>query len=193
MGEKKDKDVEKDIRNDLVVRISSDPVLQKRYLKLKEPQFVIPDGVEDAFKQYSSLRALGKSFLISKITSADDYQTHVNLISKVQNLLDNVHELNTQLYFIQHRWIEILNAASRIITINYFGELDALRDGVRKTVMQVALGPVQDGVDRLQYLIERGEATYKHLTGKVLNVKEGASITKEYLSMLKYGLTPREL
>jgi hypothetical protein len=90
------------------------------------------------------------------------------------------------LYGLQHRYKEIYNKALKVITLNYFNELNELKDGVRKTVISVALQPIQEGLDRLEYLIDLGESAYKHLTATNWNVKEGTEIIRDYLSLLKF-------
>ena len=178
----------------LAVKISSDPAMQKKiFSRLKEPQFTIPNNCEEFLNKINDIKSTEKGTLISKVTSPDDYQTQIHLMSRVQHLLDQVQELSTRLYFIQQHWNDLLKAAKRIITLTYFDELNALKDGVRKQILEVALQPVQDGVDRLQCFIERAESSYSHLNGKIWNIKKGAEITKEFLTLLKYGNTPREL
>jgi len=178
----------------LAVKIASDPALQKKiFSRLKEPQFGIPDGCEDLIKGLGTIKSPDKSVLISKATSPTDYQTQLEVLSKVQHLMDRTHDITTQLYFIQQHWNDLLKTASRLITLTYFDELNNLKDGVRKSVLAAVLQPIQDGVDRLQLLIERSEGTYKHLNGTVWNIKEGVEITKEFLTLLKYGNAPREL
>jgi len=178
--------------DNIALKISSDPTLIKNfYNKIKEPQYNIPDNCEDLIKQYSTLRAVQKGLLVSKVTNPDDYQTQIKFISVVQNNLDQIHELTLDLYNVHYKWIELFNGANRYITLTYFVELNELKDGVRKAVLAAALFPVQEGVNRLQHLIERGESTYKHLMSINWNLKEGVEIIKEYLGLLKYGSTSR--
>jgi len=180
--------------DNLAVRIASDPILNKNiFSRLSEPQFQIPNEYEESLKNIFNMKGASKGVLVSKVTSPEDYQTQLKLISMVQHLLDRVHDINTNLYSIQHKWNEMLKAANRIITLTYFDELNELKDGVRKTVLAVALQPVQDGVDKTTYLVERGESTYRHLNATNWNLKEGTAIVKEYLTLLKYGAGVKEL
>jgi hypothetical protein len=178
------------MENNLVVRISSDPTLVKNvFSKLKEPQYAIPENFEELLKELGGIKSSEKGILVSKVTSPNDYQMQMKLLSSVQHYLDRVHDITTDLYAVQNRWKMLLNSATRVILLTYFDDLNALKDGVRKTVMSVALYPIQEGVDRLQTLIDRGESTYKHLMTTNWNIKEGVSIIKEYLGLLKYGTT----
>ena len=106
-------------------------------------------------------------------------------------MLDHIHNLNTDLYIIQARYKELLNGATRIIMLTYFDELNLLKDGMRKIVMGVALEPIQQGIDRLQALIDVGEAVHKHLTATNFNIKEATSIIENFMSLYKYGSSVR--
>lgn len=183
---------EKETKNkpdiNLAVRVASDPTLiTKIFPRLKDPQYQIPDTYEEEIKNLRGIHSTEKGVLISKVTTPEDYQFQLKLLSAVQNCLDKVHEINTNLYIIQSRYKDLLNAATRVITLNYFDELNELKDGVRKTVIMVALQPIQEGYDRLEGLIAVGEAAYKHLTATNFNIKEGVDIIKEYLSLLRFG------
>lgn len=174
--------------DNLAVRVASDPTLIKKiFTRLKDPQYQIPDGLEDEIKKLRGIHSTEKGVLVSKVTTPDDYQTQLKMISLVQHCLDRVHDINTSLYGIQYKYKELHNAALKVITLNYFDELNDLKDGVRKTVVAIALQPIQEGIDRLQHLIDAGETTYKHLTATNWNLKAGTEIIREYLSLLKYG------
>ena len=176
------------MQNNLVVRISSDPVLVKNILsKLKDPQYNIPNEYEEMIKGFGGISSTEKGVLVSKVTTPEDYQVQIKLLSAVQHYMDRVHDLTTDLYAIQNRWVKLHGDANRIILLTYFDDLNALKEGVRKSVMTVALQPIQEGIDRLQHLIDRGESTYKHLMSTNWNIKEGVGIIKEYISLLKYG------
>lgn len=176
--------------SNLVMRISADTTLNKNvYSRLKEPGFNLPMDYEDELKSLGRISSSEKGVLVSKVTTPEDYQTQIQLLSGIQHNLDRVHDITTNLYALHNRWMDLHGQATRIILMTYFEELNQLKEGVRKTVMGVALQPVQMGVDRLQSLIDRGESTYKHLMGTNWNVKEGVGIIKEYLSLLKYGTT----
>lgn len=180
--------------NNLVVRISSDPVLVKNVLsRLKDPQYAIPTNSEELIKQFGGISSTEKGVLVSKVTTPEDYQVQIKLLSAIQHYMDRVHDITTDLYTIQNRWVKLHGDANRIILLTYFDDLNALKDGVRKSVMAVALQPIQEGIDRLQHLIDRGESTYKHLMSTNWNVKEGVGIIKEYLSLLKYGSTAPDI
>jgi hypothetical protein len=177
--------------DNLAVRVASDPTLIKNiYSRLRDPYYAIP-SYEEEIQKMRGIRSTEKGVLVSKVTTPEDYQSQLALISAVQNCLDRIHELNTYLYVIQSRYKELLSQANRVITLNYFDELNELKDGVRKTVISVALQPVQDGIDRLQHLIDLGEGTYKHLTATNWNLKEGTEIITQYLSLYKFGATAR--
>ena len=179
------------IEKNFAVRVASDPTLMKYYARLKDPHYRIPVEYEDEIKKLRGVNSTEKGILVSKVTTPDDYQTQLAILSAIQHCLDRIHELNTDLYVIQARWKELLNAATRVITLTYFDELNALKDGVRKTVVAVALQPVQDGFDKLQSLIDMGESTHKHLTATNFNVKEGTEIITQYLSMFRFGSSVR--
>jgi len=177
--------------DNLAVRIASDPDLMKNvYSKLRDPYYTIPN-YEEEIKKMRGIRSADKGVLVSKVTTPEDYQSQLALISVVQNCLDHIHELNTNLYIIQSRYKELLGAANRIITLKYFDELNELKDGVRKTVMAVSLQPAQEGIDRLQHLINLGENTYKHLTATNWNLKEATEIITQYLTMYRFGTSSR--
>ena len=171
----------------LAVRVSSDPNLIKIFSRLREPQFRITTEYEDEIKTLRGIKSTDKGVLVSKVTTPDDYQKQLALLSSVQHCLDRIHEINTDLYIIQAKWKELLNSATRIIMLAYYVDLNELKEGVRKILMTVALQPIQEGIDRIQTLIELGETTQKHLTATNFNIKEGTEIIKEYLSLLKYG------
>lgn len=177
-------------KDNLAVRVASDPALMRLYSKLKESHYSVPD-YEDEIKKLRGIRATEKGVLVSKVTSVEDYQTQLKLLSILQHLLDRIHEINTDLYIIQSRYKEMHAAATKAVILTYFDELNELKDGVRKTVVQVALQPVQMGMDRLQHLIYLGESTQKHLMSSNWNVKEGSNIIKEYLSLFKFGSSVR--
>jgi len=174
--------------NNLVVRITSDTTLiQNIFSKLKEPQYQIPKEYAALIKQFGGISSSEKGVLISKVTTPEDYQMQMKLLSGVQHYMDRIHDITTDLYVLHSRWMELHNQASRVILMTYFDEINLLKEGVRKSVMAVALQPVQGGLDKIQSLIDRGESTYKHLSATNWNVKEGVGIIKEYLSLLKYG------
>lgn len=176
----------------LAVRISSDPnLIQKIFPKLKDPKFSIPSEYEEELRSFSGIKSTEKGILISKVTTPNDYQTQLSLLSYVQHCLDRCHEINTDLYIIQARFTELLVIATRIITLNYFSDLNELKESMRKLVMAVALQPIQEGIDKLQVLIGIGESTHKHLTATNFNIKEGTEIITEYLALLKYPNTVR--
>jgi hypothetical protein len=173
--------------DNLAVRVSSDPILLKTiFTRLKDPQYHIDDKIEAEITALNGIKSTDKGVLVSKVTTPDDYQTQLTIIAAVQHCLDRVHDINTMLYGLQHRYKEIYNKALKVITLNYFNELNELKDGVRKTVISVALQPIQEGLDRLEYLIDLGESAYKHLTATNWNVKEGTEIIRDYLSLLKF-------
>lgn len=172
----------------LIVRISSDPKLLQHFVSLtKHPEYVIPAQYEDSLKAFGEIGAMDKGVLVSKVASPEDYQTQIKLLSAIQHCLDRCHEITTNIYRLHHKWSDLLNHASRYVNLTYFDELNELKDGVRKAVLAVALHPFQEGVDHLQYLIDRGETSYKHLMGKSWNIKEGDVVITEYLKLLKYG------
>lgn len=174
------------MESNLAVRIASNPNLLKIIGQLKNPKFNIPNYDKD-FKTLHSIKSADKGTLVSKVISPDDYQTQKLLIGMVQHCLDQTQEMNNELYAVQHSWKEIFNEASKYLHLTFFDELNELKDGVRKSILAAALHPIQEGLDKLQYLIDRGEATYKHLNGTNWNIKESTLIIKEYLSTLKYG------
>lgn len=189
MTEKEKEKTEKKTDN-LAIRMSSNPVLlTKVFVRLKEPQYQVPKEIEDEIKKLGDIRSTDKGVLVSKVTTPEDYQTQLKLLSGVQHLLDRMHEINTTLYGVQHRYKELYNNALRVLMLTYFDELNELKDGVRKTVISVALQPVQEGLDRISYLIDLGETTYKHLTAVNWNLKEGTEIIGNYLSLYKTGGT----
>jgi 3D (Asp-Asp-Asp) domain-containing protein len=175
----------------LAVRVASDPTLMKFYSRLKDPHYRIPSEYEDDIKKLRGVKSTEKGVLVSKVTTPEDYQTQLAVLSAIQHCLDRIHEINTDLYIVHARWKELLGAASRAITLAYFDELNELKDGVRKTVISVALQPVQDGLDKIQALIDMGELTHKHLTATNFNIKEGTEIITQYLSMFKFGSSVR--
>jgi len=177
-------------KENLAVRVASDPNLVRLYSKLKEAHYNIPE-YEEEIRKLRGLKTTDKGVLVSRVTSAEDYQTQLKLLSVLQHLLDRVHEINTDLYIIQSRYKELHAAATKVITLAYFDELNELKDGVRKTVVSVALQPVQNGIDRLQNLIDLGETTQKHLISSNWNVKESSTIIKEYLGLFKFGSSVR--
>lgn len=189
MTEKEKEKTEKKTDN-LAIRMSSNPVLlTKIFVRLKEPQYQIAKEIEDEIKKLGDIKSTDKGVLVSKVTTPEDYQTQLKLLSGVQHLLDRMHEINTSLYGIQHRYKELHNNALRVLMLTYFDELNELKDGVRKTVISVALQPVQEGLDRIAYLIDLGETTYKHLTAVNWNLKEASNIIKDYLSLYRTGGT----
>jgi len=175
----------------LAIRVASDPTLLKLLIKLKEPQYRIPIEYEEEIKKLRGISLADKGVLVSKVTTPEDYQDQLKLLSAVQNCLDHIHELNLNLYIIQSRYKEMFNLATRIITLGYFDELNELKDGVRKVVVQVALQPIQEGIDRLETLVTLGESTNKHLTAINFNIKEGTTIIRDYLSLFKFGSSVR--
>jgi len=180
------------VGDNLVVRVSSDPTLIKNvFSRLKEPQFKIPDQYEEQIKKLRGLKATDKGVLVSKVTSPHDYQVQLKLLSLIQDMLDHTHSIITDLYIIQSRYKELLNSATRVILLNYFEELNQLKDGMRKIVMSVALEPIQQGLDRIQTLIELSETTHKHLTATNFNIKESNTIIQDFLSMYKFGSSVR--
>lgn len=182
---------EKSIDN-LAVRVSSDPILMKNiFSRLKDPQYAIPNEYEEQIKKLRGLKSTEKGVLVSRITSPDDYQTQLKLLSHVQNMLDHMHEIHTNLLIILARWKELHNAATRVIMLNYFNEINELKEGVRKVIMNVALAPIQDGIDRLGNLILLSEITQKHLVTTNWNIKESSTIIKDYLSLYKFGSSVR--
>jgi hypothetical protein len=174
-------------KDNLAVRIASDPALMKLFAGLKDPAYHVPDDCEASLKQMGSIKASDKGVLVSKVTTPEDLQTQLRLLSMVQHCLDRIQDMNTDLYIVQSRWKQVHSSAMKIITLAYFNELDFLKDGVRKTVVSVALQPVQQGIDRLQDLIDIGERTHKHLTATNFNIKDGTKIIQEYLSLFKFG------
>jgi len=170
----------------LAIKISCDPKLLKIVNQLKDPKFKIPE-YDKEFKTLHAIKSTDKGVLVSKSISPDDYQTQKTLIGMVQHCLDQVQEMNNELYEVQHFWKEVFNDAVQYINLTYFTELNELKDGIRKAVLAAALHPIQEGLDKLQYLIERGEQCYKHLNGTNWNIKESTLIIKEYLASLKYG------
>lgn len=170
----------------LAVKIASNPKLLKIFEQLKNPQFKIPDYAKE-FKALHNIKSADKGTLVSKSISPEDYQIQKQLIEMVQHCLDRVKEMNDELYEAQHLWKEVFSKASEFIHLTYFDELNELKDGFRKSVLAAALYPVQEGLDKIQYMIDRGESTYKHLNGTNWNIKESTLIIKEYLSTLKYG------
>lgn len=173
--------------NNLAIRVSSDPILLKTiFARLKEPQYKIPDAIEEEIRKFKGVKSTDKGTLVSKVTTPEDYQAQIALMAAIQNCLDHAHEMNTVLYGIQHKYKELHNIALRHITLTYFNELNELKDGVRKIVTNVALQPIQEGLDKLEYLIELGESSYKHLTATNWNVKESTDVIREYLSLLKF-------
>jgi hypothetical protein len=186
--------VQPDNSGNLMLRISSDPILVKNiFSRLKDPQYTIPSNIEERLKKFGGIHSSEKGVLVSKVTTPDDYQTQIQILSIIQHYLDQVHDITTDLYMIHNKWMKLHTDAHKVILLTYFDELNLLKDGVRKAVMSVALQPVQEGIDKLQYLIDRGESTYKHLMNTNWNVKEGVGIIKEYLSLLKYGTTIPDL
>ena len=178
--------------DNLVVRVSSDPSLMKHvFSRLKEPQYQISENYEEQIKKLRGIKSTEKGVLVSKVTSPADYQTQLKLLSHVQNMLDHIHNIVTDLYIIQSRYKELLNVATRIILLNYFDELNVLKDGMRKAVMGVALEPIQQGIDRLETLIDVGESVHKHLTATNFNIKEATSIIENFMSVYKYGSSVR--
>jgi hypothetical protein len=175
----------------LAIRVSSDPTLIKFLMRLKEPQYRIPIEYEEEIKKLRGIGLADKGVLVSKVTTPEDYQDQLKLLSAVQNCLDHIHELNLNLYIIQSKYKELFNLATRVITLGYFDELNELKDGVRKVVVQVALQPIQEGIDKLETLVALGESTNKHLTAVNFNIKEGTSIIREYLSLFKFGSSVR--
>lgn len=177
-------------KENLAVRVASDPTLMRLFTKLKEDYYKIPN-YEDEIKKLKGLKTTDRGVLVSRVTSAEDYQTQLKLLSILQHLLDRIHEINTELYIILSRYKELHAAATKVITLAYFDELNELKDGVRKTVVSVALQPVQNGVDKLQHLIDLGETTQKHLISSNWNIKESSTIIKEYLGLFKFGSSVR--
>ncbi len=173
------------------LRVSSDPNLIKLFSRLKQPEYTIPIGYEKELKSLLDIKDVDKGLLISKITSVDDYQSQLKLMSILQHLLDRTHCINTDLYIICSKYKELYNVANKLILISYFDDLNLLKDGVRKLVMQVALQPITIGMDKLQHLIDLGESTHKHLIASTWNIKECSALIKEYLSMYKFGITQR--
>lgn len=180
-----------DVKDNLAVRVAADPQLQKLFTRLKDPQYYIPNDYETTLKQIGDIRPTEKGTLVSKVTTPEDLQTQLRLLSGVQNCLDHTHELNTSLYILQAKWKELYNAGLQIVMLNYFNELNDLKDGVRKIVVSIALQPIQTGIDRLEHLIELGERSHKHLTATNWNVKKASEIIQEYLSIFKYGSSVR--
>lgn len=178
--------------DNLVVRVSSDPSLMKHvFSRLKEPQYQISENYEEQIKKLRGIKSTEKGVLVSKVTSPADYQTQLKLLSHVQNMLDHIHNIVTDLYIIQSRYKELLNVATKIILLNYFDELNVLKDGMRKAVMGVALEPIQQGIDRLETLIDVGESVHKHLTATNFNIKEATSIIENFMSVYKFGSSVR--
>ena len=178
--------------DNLAVRVASDPTLIKKiFTRLKDPQYLIPDELEDEIKKLRGIHSTEKGVLVSKVTTPDDYQTQLQLISHIQNMLDHIHEIHINLLIILAKWTDLYNAAMRVITFNYFDETNALKEGVRKTVLAVALSPIQNGIDKLQHLINLVESTQKHLIASNWNIKEGSTIIRDYLSLYKFGSTVR--
>jgi hypothetical protein len=183
--------VEKKQEN-LAIRVSSDPILLKKvFIKLKDPQYSIPKDMEEQIKKLGDIKSVSKGVLVSKVTTPDDYQTQLKLLSGVQHLLDRVHDITTDLYGIQFRYKELYNEALGVVMRGYFDEINELKEGVRKTVIAVALQPIQEGIDRLQHLIDLSESSYKHLTATNWNVKESTEIIKDFLSMYRFGSNVR--
>lgn len=172
----------------LIVRMSSDPKLLQHFVSLtKQHDYVIPMQYEDNLKAFSEIGSMDKGLLVANVASPDDYQTQIKLLSRIQHCLDRCHEITMDLYRIHHKWLELNNRAFKYLNLTYFEELNDLKDGVRKSVLAVALHPIQEGVEHLQFLIDRGETSYKHLMGKSWNVKEGNLVITEYLKLLKFG------
>jgi len=177
--------------DNLAVRISSDPALLKLISNLDQPYYHIPNEYEDMIKKLSGMKSTDKGVLVSKVTTTEDLQTQLKLVSAIQHCTDRIHDINTDLYVIQSRWKEMYNSAIKILTLNYFNELDLLKDGVRKTLISVALHPIQSGIDKIDMLIYIGEKTHKHLTATNWNLKMSSEIIQEYLSTFKYGSSNR--
>lgn len=180
-----------DVKDNLAVRIAADPQLMKLFTKLKDPYYDIPEKYEKTIKELGTIKNVNKGLLISKVTTPDDYQTNLKLISALQHCLDNLHEINTDLYIIQSRYKEIHSLGMNILMLNYFTELDTLKDGVRKTLLTIALRPIQEGLDKLETLINIGERTHKHLTATTWNVKMSTQVLQDYLSIFKFGSSAR--
>jgi len=179
------------MQGNLAVRVASDPQLMKLFTRLKDPAYHIDKEYEEMIKQLGSVRSAEKGVLVSKATSPEDLQTQLRLMSGIQHCLDRIHDINTDLYIVQNRYKELFNTGLNIITLNYFNELNELKDGVRKSVLAVALSPIQEGINRLQHLIDRGETTHKHLTATNWNIKSATDIINEFLSVFKYGSSVR--
>lgn len=190
MTEKKHPLEKPNIKN-LAVRVASDPNLMKLFSKLTEPQYRIPIEYEEEIKKLRDISSTEKGILVSKVTSAEDYQTQLKLLSAVQHLLERSHDINTNLYVILAKYKELFKLASRMITLGYFDELNILKDGVRKSVVLTALYPIQEGLDRVENLIILGEGTYKHLTATNFNIKAASTLIQEYMSLFKFGSNVR--
>jgi len=176
----------------LAVRVASDPTLiTKIFPRLKDPQYHISDTYEEEIKNLRGIHSTEKGVLISKVTTPEDYQFQLKLLSAIQHCLDQLHEINTNLYVIQSRYKDLLNAATKVIMLTYFEEINNLKEGMRKIVLNIALAPIQDGFDKLQSLIDLGEATQKHLMASNWNIKEGTTIIRDYLSLYKFGSNVR--
>lgn len=179
-------------KENLAVRVASDPMLIKKiFIRLTDPQYHIPKEIEEEIKKLGDVRSTDKGVLVSKVTTPEDYQTQLKLISGIQHLLDRIHEINTTLFSIQHQYKELYNAALRIVMLTYFNELNELKDGVRKVVVAVALQPIQEGLDKLQYLIDITESSQKYLTAANFNIKDATAIIRDYLSLYKFGSNVR--
>lgn len=175
----------------LIQDISSDPILNKSYFsKLEDVGFNIPSTeVKELYKSIRGLKSTKPGRIVPKISSSDDYQVQISLLSQVQSLQDQIHENDINLRIIYANYSELKDEAMNYINKKYYSELSELSsESAKKTVIAAALHPIENGLSKLESLIEMSDLTMKHLDRTGWNLKEANGLVSEYLKVMRYPM-----
>jgi hypothetical protein len=173
----------------IVVEISSDPNLAKSFFSKMEDgdyKFVEKEYREE-LKALRGLRAIKAGRLVSRVTSPEDYNEQLLLLSSMQGFLDRLHDIKMELLGYKTNWEELLDVATNYVNKKYHAELVVLKnEATRKAVYSAALQPLQRGLARIDRLVEMTDETIRHIDKTLWNIKEANHLIDEYLRPLKF-------
>lgn len=168
---------------DLLTEMCADPQLQQIFCKLEDKSYSIPDYYEEELADAIKLNLP----TIVSISSPEDYQTVLQLLTRAQMCRERVVEIVRHVVALKHRWLGVHKNASRRLHKAYYAPLRRLPEHMKKTVLATALYPVEAGLDDIESLVLQSEVVLRHFDQTLWNLKEMSRIVTEYFSLLKYG------
>jgi len=178
--------------SNLALTISADPKLNAVYIaKIKDVKLQVPNDYEKDIRSILDT----KIALITDINSPEDYKILVQAIALMKACKDRLAVINHHLKALHFQWSNIGRQAMRYIETNYYIQLNGVKDSIRKSVLTVAMEPIEEGIHKLKFLLDLSEQALNHLNDVNWAIKNSADMVSAYFQAVRgsVSLNPKEI